>query len=104
MHNDESRFTIVRRGMCAYTFEMPEKETDAAFKKAKLIYYIESDECRGVLRKNKDKIDLYIKTGFDIIQPEQTERKSAVYAEGYTKITQTLYKVSEDEYDINTPR
>ena len=68
MHNNQMRFTYVRRGMCAYTFQMP--EPDAALKKAKLIYYIEAEECRGVLRQNGDVTDLYIKTGFNILKPD----------------------------------
>ena len=62
MHNDGKRFTYVRRAMCAYTFEIP--DIDSQIPKATLIYYIESDECRGVLRNNGNKTDLYIKTGF----------------------------------------
>ena len=54
LHNKGERLTIVYRGMCSYTFQLP-KSSDGV-ENAKLRYYIEKEDLRGVFSND----DLYI--------------------------------------------
>ena len=42
LHNDGTRLTFVRLGMCAYTFQLPDREDFDVEEKAALLYYFES--------------------------------------------------------------
>ena len=91
MHNDGTRITYVRRGMCSYTFQLP-GEDDIIKTKATLMYYIEDDDTSIFTRQNGDTQEIYIKTG---IQAKHTDENSGIDNPCYTNATQLLYNVSE---------
>ena len=65
MHNDGRRITYVRRGMCSYTFELPD-ETETIEPSANLLYFIEDDGIQGAFQYKNGQKELYITTGVSV--------------------------------------
>ena len=76
--------------MCAYTFKLPTPGDDIE-NKAKLMYYLESNDMRVIKLQNNDSQDIYIQSGITTVQDAE-DKKDASYA----TLSMTLYKVSEE--------
>ena len=80
--------------MCAYTFQLPDKD-DIDFDdedKAALLYYFESNGVQLITHKNEDKKDFYITTGVKLRKGKELYDNNSCYL----KASQKLYKISED--------
>ena len=81
LHNEGTRLTIVNIGMCSYTFELLGEGQSA-----KLRYYIESEDLRGIRFEDS----LYIQTALQVSTRKQLKPDSA-----YKAMTMSFHKVSE---------
>ena len=90
LHNNGERLTYVRRGMSSFTFQLPKK--DAMIQKADLLYYIESNDVRGLTHRNGDSIEVYIRSGIVLERFKNAEEEPKSFANA----TQMLYNVSEE--------
>ena len=82
-HNNNERLTIIKEGSIAITFA-PKEDDDS---KMEIIYYIDSELCKGVQVGD----DLYIETELKPLEKDDELEDSDT-----TRFELTMYKVSED--------
>ena len=82
-HNNKERLTIIKEGNIAITFGPKEDDNS----KLEIIYYIDSEICKGVQVGD----DLYIET-----ELKSLEKDDDIEDRDTTRVELTMYKVSED--------